>query len=270
MPAPDDDDARRLLLPESLPRASAYELDWQVVNAMGPNPLWLAERLLDVIDVRAGARVLDLGCGRAASSIFLARELGVQVWAADLWIAPTENRVRIEEAGLGDRVFPIHAEAHALPFAHEFFDAIVSFDAYHYFGTDAFYLATCARFLRPGGLLGIVVPGTVDEVGEDVPSHLAGVFSGSDMATFRSAAWWRTHWARTGLVDVVHADGVPDGPELWMRWYEGCAAYGRATGRWPQGPAGVDHEDAYRRSLAMLRADAGRTLTFSRIVARRR
>ena len=60
-------------------------------------------------------RVLDLGCGAAISSIFLARELGVQVWAADLWIDPTQNRRRIEEAGVGDRVFPIEAEAHTLP-----------------------------------------------------------------------------------------------------------------------------------------------------------
>ena len=32
-----------------------------------------------------GMRVLDLGCGKGLSSIFLAKEFGVQVWAADLW-----------------------------------------------------------------------------------------------------------------------------------------------------------------------------------------
>lgn len=264
------DDADRLLrLPERFPRSSAYDLDWQVTNAMGPNPLWLAESLADVVDVRPGARVLDLGCGRAASAIFLARELGAQVWATDLWIGATANRVRIEEAGMGEHVFPIHAEAHALPFAHGFFDAIVSFDAYHYFGTDALYLASCVRFLKPGGLLGIVVPGTALEV-EDVPEHLAAVFSGSDMATFRTPAWWRSHWARTGLVDVERADEPPDAPELWVRWTEGCLAYGRATGRWPLGPRTTGQAEEHEGILAALRADAGRTLTFSRAVARKR
>ncbi len=38
-----------------------------------------------------GLRVLDLGCGRASSSIFLCREFGVQVWAADLWFSASEN-----------------------------------------------------------------------------------------------------------------------------------------------------------------------------------
>jgi SAM-dependent methyltransferase len=265
-----DDATRRLLTPEGLPRAAAYDLDWQVVNAMGPNPIWLAEHLCQVMELRPGMRVLDLGCGRAASSIFLARELGVQVWAADLWIAPTANRERIDGAGLSDRVFPLHAEAHALPFAHEFFDAIVSLDAYHYFGTDGLYLSTCVRHLRPGGTLGIVVPGTTTELGDDVPAHLAAVFSGSDLATFPTPAWWRRHWARTGLVDVLHADNVPGGAVLWLRWAEGCLAYGRASGRWPQGPPQMEREVEHRRIIEMLRADGGRTLGFSRVVARRR
>ena len=64
-------------------------------------------------------QVLDLGCGRATSSIFFAKEFGAAVWAADLWVKPTENRQRIAQAGLSDRVFAVFAEAHDLPFAEE-------------------------------------------------------------------------------------------------------------------------------------------------------
>jgi cyclopropane fatty-acyl-phospholipid synthase-like methyltransferase len=60
-------------------------------------------------------RVLDLGCGRAISSIFLAKEFGVTVCAADYWIKATENFPRIEQAGCAASVFPVWAEAHALP-----------------------------------------------------------------------------------------------------------------------------------------------------------
>ena len=97
------------------PRASAYDPAWVYRNLMGPHPLWLTEALTQVLPLEPGMRVLDLGCGAAISSIFLARELGVEVWATDLWIEPSENRTRIEEAGLGDRVFPIEAEAHCCP-----------------------------------------------------------------------------------------------------------------------------------------------------------
>jgi len=65
---------------------------------MGPNVLWLAEWASQAVSLRAGMRILDLGCGMAASSIFLAREFDVNVAAVDLWIKPTENWKRIEAA----------------------------------------------------------------------------------------------------------------------------------------------------------------------------
>ncbi len=88
--------------------------------------LWLTEWLAEALELRPGMRVLDLGCGRAASSIFLRREYGVQVWATDLWFSASENIRRIRDAGVEDGVFPIRADARSLPFAAEFFDAIVS------------------------------------------------------------------------------------------------------------------------------------------------
>ena len=49
------------------------------------------------LPLRSGLRVLDLGCGRAMISIYLAKELGVQVWATDLWITPDHNWSRVVE-----------------------------------------------------------------------------------------------------------------------------------------------------------------------------
>jgi cyclopropane fatty-acyl-phospholipid synthase-like methyltransferase len=49
----------------------------------------LTEALSQVMTLEPGMRVLDMGCGRAVSSIFLAKEFGLQVWATDLWIAAT-------------------------------------------------------------------------------------------------------------------------------------------------------------------------------------
>ena len=90
--------------------------------------MWLTESLAGCMDLDPEIRVLDMGCGKGMSAIFLAKEYGVQVWAADLWIDASDNFERIRAAGVADRVFPIHAEAHALPFAAEFFDAMVSVD----------------------------------------------------------------------------------------------------------------------------------------------
>jgi cyclopropane fatty-acyl-phospholipid synthase-like methyltransferase len=244
----------RLLRVERFPRSSKYDPQWVIDNLMGPNVLWLAELLSQAMTLTPGMGVLDMGCGKAISSIFLAKEFGVEVWATDLWIAAGENRRRIEEAGLSDRVFPIHAEAHTLPFAEGFFDAAVSLDAYHYFGTDDLYLGYYSRFVKPGGEIGVVVPGLTQEVGADIPAHLAPYWVW-DFCSFHSPAWWRTHWEKTGLVDVSTADLLPDGWKLWLRWLEACEQTGA-----PSAP----------NEAKMLRADQGQYLGFTRVVARRR
>jgi cyclopropane fatty-acyl-phospholipid synthase-like methyltransferase len=85
---------------QQFPRSQNYDLNWVQENQMGPNVLWLAEAVSQVMDLKPGMRVLDMGCGKAISSIFLAKEFGLQVWAADLWISPTENWQRILAAGV--------------------------------------------------------------------------------------------------------------------------------------------------------------------------
>ena len=190
----------RLNLPE-YPRSAKYDPKWMLENCMGPNAVWLTEALAQAMDLRPGMRVLDMGCGKAISSIFLAQEFHVNVWATDLWIRPSENWERIRRAGLENQVFPIYAEAHSLPFAHGFFDAIVSVDAYHYFGTADLYLGYFSKFVRPGGQIGIVVPGLVDEFDDGVPNHLKPYWEW-DFCSFHSPTWWKAHWEKTGLVSI--------------------------------------------------------------------
>jgi len=203
---------------------------------MGPNALWLIEGLLNALPLKSGMRVLDLGCGRSLTSIFMAREFNVQVWAVDLWITPDHNRKRAEAAGVGHLVFPLRAEAHALPFSHDFFDVIVSIDAYHYFGTDVLYLNYLSRFLRPDGYVGMVVPGLMQPVTE-IPEHLArpqsngkifgrmnagvskrrigGIHTGVAMATCLLFRWTRSR--RDGGIGLISRNCWNDPENLFFR-----------------------------------------------------
>src|SRR5262245_60017125 len=95
------------LLSNRFPRSSKYHPDWAIASTSGgANALWLTEWLAESLDLRPGMRVLDLGCGRAMSSIFLRREFGVQVWACDLWFDVSENMQRIRDAGFEEGSFP--------------------------------------------------------------------------------------------------------------------------------------------------------------------
>ncbi len=205
-----------VLWPERLPLSAKFDPEWIQRNQMGPNPLWLAELLCEVMDFRTGMRVLDLGCGKALSSIFLAREFGVQVWATDLWINPTENWARICEAGLEDHVVPVYSNARSLPYALGFFDAVVSIDSYIYFGTDDMYLDYLVKYVAPGSQIGMISPGFAQEINGELPEHLRP-FWGQDCWSWHSAQWWHQHWARTGLVDVECAENVTEAWEIWRR-----------------------------------------------------
>ncbi|CAM5727290.1 hypothetical protein SALBM311S_09347 [Streptomyces alboniger] len=244
------------------PRSSRYDARWTIENQMGPHALWLLEWLapaLGLDSLRPGARVLDLGCGRAMTSVFLAKEYDVQVTAADLWVKPDENAVRIAEAGVADRVLPVHAEAHDLPFAEGSFDAIVSIDAYQYFGTDDLYLPTLTRLLKPGGRIGVVVPALREEpVDTEPPEHLTPWWE-PDFWCFHTADWWRRHWTRSGAVEVEAADWLPDGWKDWLLWCEVVAE---------ESPEEF-HRRMAREVGEMVRVDEGRALGFVRAVGRR-
>jgi ubiquinone/menaquinone biosynthesis C-methylase UbiE len=207
------------LVSERFPLSSKYHPEWIKASVSGgANSLWLSEWLAPVLDLRPGMRVLDLGCGRAASSIFLHRGFGVQVWATDLWFSASENLQRIRDAGVADAVFPIHADARALPFAAEFFDAIVSIDSFVYYGTDELYLSYLARFLKPNGCLGIAGAGLTKEIEAALPEHLQEWWEPS-LWCLHSAAWWRRHWERIGFVSVEVADTMAEGWQAWLDWH---------------------------------------------------
>jgi cyclopropane fatty-acyl-phospholipid synthase-like methyltransferase len=236
-------------LARRFPRSQQYAPEWVCENGMGGHPLWQTEWLCETLPLEPGMRVLDLGCGRAKSSIFLAREFGVEVWATDLWVAATENWQRVREAGLESRVFPLHADARALPFAADFFDAIVAVDCYSYFGTDDLYLNYLVQFVKSGGAIGIAGAGLTHEMPSPVPEHLRTFWS-QDLWCLHSAAWWRRHWERTGLVEIATADTMADGWKLWSHWHRVA---------WPHN---TDEIEA-------LEVDAGRYLGYIRVVGRR-
>jgi SAM-dependent methyltransferase len=253
--------ARELLQNACFPRSSGYDPQWILDGRMGPNPLWLTEWLTGALELQPGQRVLDLGCGQALSSVFLAREYDVQVVAADLWTSVDDNWQRIMQAGAQQRVTPIHAEAHALPFAAEFFDAIVSVDAYQYFGTDVLYLHYLSRFLRPDGMLGVVMPGLTQPLPPTgVPEHLTKpqshgqAFWEPECVCFHTAAWWQELFGQCPTMRVTQADTLQDG---WRHWRDYDLAAQQAG------------DDRLQTDVETLTEDAGRYIGFVRVVAQR-
>jgi cyclopropane fatty-acyl-phospholipid synthase-like methyltransferase len=204
----------------AFPRTAKYDERWIRENALGENALCQVESLARHLPFSSGMRVLELGCGKATSSIFLAREFEVQVWATDSGTSATENFHRAIALESETRVFPMRVDAHSLPFAKEFFDAVVAIDSYLYFGTDERYLPYIVQFIKPDGFIGVVDIGFRREIRsiEEAPEYLRPQYE-KYWSSIHTVDWWKEHWQKTGLVDVQCAQFLPESDRLLRNYW---------------------------------------------------
>jgi SAM-dependent methyltransferase len=105
----------------------------------------LFEAVLNAADVRAGTRVLDVGCG-SGLTLVLAGERGAHASGIDispglLGIA----RERLPAADLRE------GDMESLPFDADAFDAVLGINAFQFAGDPERALRETARVVRPGG-----------------------------------------------------------------------------------------------------------------------
>jgi SAM-dependent methyltransferase len=253
VPTPSQLPRAELIRPERYPRSSTYDPAWLIALDMGPNPLWQLEDLLPDLGLNAGQRVLDLGSGMGATSVFLAKECDVDVVAVDLWVdAPTATGTFVD-AGVGERVTAIQADARNLPFSDGEFDAIVSIDAFEYFGTDVHLLPRLLRVLKPGGRIAMSTPALVTDPYEGAVPDYVRELAGWEAACWHSPQWWHRHWELSGLVGDIRARRQAGGRDDWLLWT-------RAGGE-QKGPVGAD------AVLTMLVSDVSEQLGFALVSA---
>jgi SAM-dependent methyltransferase len=200
----------RMMKDDKYPLSSKYDCDWIIENEMGSNCLCLLEELTWIMELKADMRILDMGCGKALSSIFLAREFGTRVWATDLWISASDNFKRIREMNVEDKVCPIHADAHDLPFADNYFDAMVSINSIFLYVTDEEFLKKhLFCHVKPGGEIGIIVPGFLHEYMEGIPEEFEPFWI-NNLDHWHTLEWWIDILNKSGEVDIILADTFPD------------------------------------------------------------
>lgn len=232
------------------PLSNKYNSDWILQNAMGSHCLWLQESLTQVMNLKPDMRVLDMGCGKAISSIFLAKEFDVRVCAADLRISPTDNWKRICEMGLEDKVFPIRADANDLPFADHYFDVMVSINSLFLYATgETFLKEHLLRNIKPGGEIGIIVPSFLREYSDNYPESYKPYIDDFGIRGWHTEGWWKNHLEKTGLVDVILADHLAEN--------EGKELYHKSAYMWNA------HEEPFN-------VVAWEDITFARIIAKRK
>lgn len=187
---------------------------------MGPNPIKLQEELLKDCLIPDGATVMDLGSGLGVTSVYLAKEYGWRVFATDLWSNPTDNMRFFEEMGLtSEQIIPIKADANMLPFAEEFFDAVISTDSYNYFGRDENYLGEkLLPYVKHGGYIYISVPGMKQDYHDNLPPELLLSWTPEQLDYIQDIEYWKNILSFTEGIEVLTIHEMDSNEEVWNDW----------------------------------------------------
>ena len=194
---------------------------------MGPNTLRIAEELASHLTIKENMLVLDLGCGCGLSTMLLVKKYGVQVFAADLWITPTENYERFQSLRIADKAIPISVDAtKGLPFAERYFDVLFTVDAYHYFGDTPEMLSSLIPFVKKGGYIAVAIPGIKQEFGKCVPKEMQPYWNDAEIArTIHSLDWWKALWRKTAGIEIIDAREMVCNKQAWDEWLTSSNPY---------------------------------------------
>lgn len=187
---------------------------------MGPNPIKLEEELLLDCKIPAGSVVCDLGSGQGLTSVFLAKEYGFTVYAADLWSAPDENRKFFNSMGLSrEQIVPVKADATDLPFEKDFFDGLVCVDSYNYFGRDKSFLdEKLLPFIKSGGYIYLAITGMKKDLHDNIPPELLLSWTPEQLDYIHDADYWKDIVSACKGAEVISVSEMESNEEVWADW----------------------------------------------------
>ena len=202
------------------PKSQKYQTPELLSKIMGPNPIKLEEELLIGNKIPPHATVCDLGSGQGLTSMFLVKEYGFRVYAADLWSDPAENRKFFDEMGLTEaEIIPVKADAENLPFEKDFFDAVISTDSYNYFGRDPDYLdQKLLPFVKSGGYIYVTVPGMKKDLHQNLPPELLLSWTPEQLDYLHDVSYWKGIVGACRGAEIVEVSEMQSNEEVWADW----------------------------------------------------
>ncbi|MDR2178819.1 MAG: methyltransferase domain-containing protein [Synergistaceae bacterium] len=225
-------------------------LEFLKAAMMGPNALRVAEELASSLSIDENMRILDLGCGCGLSTLLLAKKFGASVFAADLWIPPTENYARFQSLGIEDKAVPIFVDAtQGLPFAKGYFDVLFTVDAYHYFGDTEDMLPSLIPFVKKGGWIAVAIPGLKYEFGENVPDEMQPFWNSDMKRTLHSLDWWKDLWKRAEGIERMDSGEMACCRQAWEEWL-------------------TSHHPFVAEDVKMMEAEGGKYFNFLQLTAK--
>ena len=228
--------ARRLFAP----LGGSYDRYSRLLS-LGQDPRW-RRFLVSRLDVGPAQTVLDVATGTAAVAIELVRRTGCSVIGLDQSPEMLATAgVRVEEAGLGERIRLVEGDAQRLPFDDASFDGLTCTYLLRYVEDAGATLSELARTVRPGGTIAMLefavprglwrpawelyVRAGLPLAGRAISAgwHEVGRFLGPSIREF-----WRAH-PLDSLLELWRAAGIADVRARRLSLGGGIVVWGRKT-----------------------------------------
>jgi ubiquinone/menaquinone biosynthesis C-methylase UbiE len=187
--------------------AAVPDRGWQLYDSVADpyDRVWrpafepVARDLVEVVDLPAGAKVLDVGTGTGVAATETARRVGPGGVVAG--IDPSVPMLMLARAQA--RTVLVAAECPGLPFPGRVFDAVLANLVLSHFDRYDTALADMVRVLQPGGRLGVTAWGSLDDEPVD------------DAAQRELTEIWRSVAGRFVDIDAHEIDAaIP-----WEGWF---------------------------------------------------
>src|ERR1700737_4828278 len=140
--------------------AGLYDRAAPIYDQVGPSFFQqAAARLVELVDIRAGARILDVGTGRGAVLLAAAERVGPTGLLVGIDLSAgmvREAAGEIRRRGLLNAAV-LRMDAEHLAFRPDAFDVVRSSFAIFFFPRLTETLGNLREVLRPGGIVGIAV-----------------------------------------------------------------------------------------------------------------
>jgi len=251
--------------------AAAYSnpaVRWLLGDELHPGGERTTRRALELIELRADERLLDVASGTGDSAILAARDRGCTATGVEYSSAAVRAAKAAADAnGLGDRVYFVQGDAEELPFPGTSFDAALCECSLCTFPDNERALAELRRVLRPGGRVAIA-----DVLADHarLPEALGGALATiACVGTALSADGYRLLLERAGFEVVACEERGADAAALALR-VEDRLRGARILGWGDAASPPISLEDAIGLVRMAREALAEGTLGYAIFVAQRR
>lgn len=162
----------------------------------------------ELLGLRPGDRVLDLGCGGGRHAFEAARR-GAVITACDLDLAELKEVRQTADAMVesgeipGGRIAGVNGDALRLPFPDHAFDRIIASEVMEHIADDDGAARELHRVLRPGGTIAVTVPAWF-------PERICWALSDEYHAPFVEGGHVRIY-SESGLRSVLRGAGLRPG-----------------------------------------------------------